>query len=39
MEEGWNRQFLKKRTMEVDRKARDEKYRQVSRKDPKLPRN
>lgn len=35
----WNKKYLEKRRMEVDRKVRDEKYRHSRVKDPRLPKN
>ena len=35
----WDKKFLRKRGIEIDRKLRDEKYRKSRHRDPKLPRN
>jgi hypothetical protein len=33
----WDKKFLEKRGIEIDRKLRDEKYRKSRYRDPKLP--
>lgn len=38
-EAGLERNFLKKRRMEIDRQVRDRKYRNKRVKDPRLPKN
>jgi len=37
--EKWDRKFLEKRRMEIDRKRRDQKYRSKRAKDQRLPKN
>ena len=39
LEEKWNKKFVENRRTELDRKARDEKYRNSRVKDSRLPRN
>lgn len=39
VEKKWNRKFLEKRRMEIERKQRDEKYRKSRYRDPRLPKN
>lgn len=35
----WDRKFLRKRRMQIDRQLRDEKYRKSRHRDPRLPKN
>ena len=37
--ERWDRKFLHKRRMDIERKARDEKLRKSRYRDPRLPKN
>lgn len=39
VEDKWDKKYLEKRSREIDRKARDEKYRKSRVRDPKLPKN